>query len=145
LEVSLSVESDLSGLDFSVFLIDLVTDQNDGNVVTYSGEVLVPFGDIFVGDSGGDIEHENGSIGANVIPFSEPTEFFLSSSIPEPELDGSVIGVESDGADLNPLSGDVFFFKLASDVSLDESSLTDTAVSDEYDFELSNDLGALHV
>jgi hypothetical protein len=56
-----------------------------------------------------------------------------------------MIGVESDGADLNALSGDVFFLKLTSDVSFDKSSLTDTTVSDEYDFELSNDLRALHV
>lgn len=139
------MESDLSGLDLSVFLVDLVADQDDGDVVANACQVLVPFGDVFVGDSGGDIEHENGSIGANVIPFSEATEFFLSGSIPEPELDGAVIGVECDGADFDTLSGDVFFFKLASDVSLDKSSLADTTVSDEYDFELSNDLRALHV
>ena len=135
----------MSGFDFSVFLVDLVADQDDGDVVANACQVLVPLGDVFVGDSGGDIEHENGSIGANIIAFSEPTEFFLPSSIPKRKLDGAMIGVESDGADLNALSGDVFFLKLTSDVSFDKSSLTDTTVSDEYDFELSNNLRALHV
>ncbi len=77
------MESDLSGLDFSVFLIDLVSDQNDGDVITDSGEVLVPFGDVFVGDSGGDVKHKNGGIGSNVVAFSEASEFFLSGGIPE--------------------------------------------------------------
>ena len=138
------MESDLSGLDFSVFLIDLVTDQNDGNVVADSGEILVPFGDIFVGDSGGDVEHENGGIGSNVVALSEPSEFFLSSGIPKRKLDGAVIGVESDGADFNTLSGNVFFFELTSDVSFDEGGFSDTTVSDQDDFELSDNLRSLH-
>jgi hypothetical protein len=139
------VESNLPGLDFSVLLVDLVTHQNDWNVVADSGQVLVPLWHVLVCDSGGDIEHQNSSIGANVIPFSEPTELFLASSIPEGELDRAVIGVESNGTNFNTLSGDVFFFKLTSDVSLDKGSLTDTTVSDENDFKLSNDLRTLHV
>jgi hypothetical protein len=64
-------------------LVDFVADQDDGDVVTDACQVLVPLRDVFVGDSGGDIEHENGSIGSNIIAFSEPTEFFLPSSIPK--------------------------------------------------------------
>ena len=51
LEVSLSVESDLSGLDFSVLTVNLVSDQDNGDVIADSGQVLIPLGDIFIGDS----------------------------------------------------------------------------------------------
>ena len=53
------MESDLAGLDFSVLLVNLVSDKNDGDVITDTGEILVPLGDILVGDSGGDIEHDD--------------------------------------------------------------------------------------
>ena len=51
LEVLLSVESDLLGLDLSVLHINLVSDQNNWDVLTDSDEILVPLGDILVGDS----------------------------------------------------------------------------------------------
>ena len=71
LQVLLSVESDLSGFDSSVLLVDLVSDKDDGDVIADPGEVLVPLGDILVGDSGGDIEHENGGMSSNIVSFSE--------------------------------------------------------------------------
>ena len=55
-----------------------------------------------------------------------------------------MIGVEGDGADFNTLSGYVFLFELSSDVSFDEGGLSDSSVSDEDDFELSNNFGRLH-
>ena len=77
------MEGDLAGFNFSVFLIDFVSDENDGDVVTDSGEVLVPLGDVLVGDSGGDVEHDNGSMSSNVVSLSESSQFFLSSCVPE--------------------------------------------------------------
>ena len=65
------MESDLSGFDSSVLLVDLVSDKDDGDVIADPGEVLVPLGDILVGDSGGDIEHENGGMSSNIVSFSE--------------------------------------------------------------------------
>lgn len=138
------MESDLSGLDFSVFLVNLVTDQDDWDVITDSGQVFVPFGHVFVGDSGGDIEHENSGIGSNVVAFSEASELLLSGGIPEWEFDGAVVGEESDGADFNTLSGDVFLFEFSCDVSLDEGGFSDTTVSDQDDLELSDNLRSLH-
>ena len=55
-----------------------------------------------------------------------------------------MIGIESDWTDLNSLSGDVFLLKLASNVSFDESSLSDSTISDQDDFELSNNILSLH-
>ena len=51
LEVLLSVESDLLGLNLSVLDIDLVTDEGDGDVLTDSDEILVPLGHVLVGNS----------------------------------------------------------------------------------------------
>jgi hypothetical protein len=42
------------------------------------------------------------------------------------------------------LRGDVFFFELSGDVSFDEGGFSDTAVSDEDDFEFGDDLWSLH-
>ena len=77
------MESNLSGLDFSVLLVDLVTDQNNWNVVADSGQVLVPFGHVLICDSGGNIEHKNGCIGTNVVSFSESSELLLAGGIPK--------------------------------------------------------------
>lgn len=138
LQVSFAVEGDLAGLHLAVLLVDLVADQHDGDVVADPGQVLVPLGHVLVGDACGDIEHQDGGIGADVVAFSEAAEFFLAGGIPEGELDGSVIGVEDDGADLNSLGGDVFFLEFSGDVALDEGGLADSAVSDEDDLELSH-------
>ena len=58
-------------LYFAIFLIDFVADEHDGDVVADSSEVLVPFGDIFVGDSGGDVEHDDACVSSDVVALSE--------------------------------------------------------------------------
>lgn len=138
------MEGDLAGLDFSVLLVHLVSDKNDGDVVTDTGEILVPLGDILVGDSGGDIEHDDRGVSTDVVAFPKTSELFLASSIPKGKLDGPVVGVESDGGDLNSLSGDVFLFEFSSDVPLDKGSLANTSVSDEDNLELSNSFRRFH-
>lgn len=104
LEVSGSVEGDLSGSDFPVLLVDLVSNEDNGDVLADPGEILVPFGDVLVCDSGGDIKHHNSGIGSNVVSLSEPSQFLLSRSVPEVKLDGSPVGIENDRADINSLS-----------------------------------------
>lgn len=65
LEVGFSVEGNLSGLDFSVFGVDFVSDEDDGDVFADSGKILVPFGDVLVGDSGSHVEHDDGTVCAD--------------------------------------------------------------------------------
>lgn len=120
----------MAGLDLSVFLVNFVSDQDNGDVVADSGEVLIPFGDVLIGDSGGDVEHENSGIGTNIVTLTKSSEFFLSGSVPEGKFDRSVVGVEGDGADLNSLGGDILLLKLTGDVSFDEGGLADSTVSD---------------
>lgn len=145
LEVALSVEGDLAGLDLPVLLVDLVSDQDDGDVVADPGEILVPLGDVLVGDSGGDVEHHDGRMGPDVVSFTETSQLFLAGSVPEGQTNGPVVGVEGDGADLDSLGGDVFLFKLTGDVPLDEGGLAHTSVSEKDDLELSNNFRRLHV
>jgi len=142
LKVSLSVESDLSGLDFSVFSIDLVADEDHRNILTDSGEILVPFGDVLVGDSGSDIEHDDGTVSTNIVTFSESSELFLTSGIPNVEFDGSVVGEESQSADFDTLGGDIFLLELTSQMSLDESGFTDTTITDKDELVFSDVLDA---
>ena len=144
LQVALAMESDLAGFNLTVLLVNLVSHQHDGDVVADTRQVLVPLRDIFVGDSGRHVEHQNGGVASDVVSFSEATKFFLSGSVPQRESDGTVVGVEGDGTDLDPLGGNVLLFELSSDVPLDKSSLTDTSIADENDLELSNGFDCLH-
>lgn len=67
LEVLLSVESDLLGLDFSVLDIDLVSYENNGDVFADSDEILVPLWYVLIGDSWAHIEHDDTRVSSNAI------------------------------------------------------------------------------
>jgi hypothetical protein len=71
LKIALTVECDLAGLDFSVLLVNLVSDKDDGDVVTDTGEILIPLRHILVGNSGGDIKHDDRGMGTNVVTLPE--------------------------------------------------------------------------
>ena len=55
-----------------------------------------------------------------------------------------MVGVEGDGANFNSLSGDVLLLELSGDVSFDEGGFSDSTVSDEDDFKLSNNFARFH-
>ena len=59
LQVLLSVEGDHLCLDLSVFVVDLVSAENDWDVLADSDEITMPVWNVFVCDSGGDIEHDD--------------------------------------------------------------------------------------
>jgi len=59
LQVLLSVESDLLGLDLSVLDVDLVSNEDDWDALANSDEILVPLGNILIGDSGAYIKHDD--------------------------------------------------------------------------------------
>ena len=67
LQVLLSVESDLLGLDFAVLDIDLVSNKHDGDVLAHANEILVPLGHILVGDAGAHIKHDDSAVAADAI------------------------------------------------------------------------------
>lgn len=123
LEVLLSVESDGLGLDLTLLDIDLVTTEDDGDVFANTDKITVPVGNVLVGDTGGDVKHDDAALTVDVVAVAEAAELLLTSGIPDLKLDLTKVGEETKGMDLDTLSGNVLLLELTSQVALDESSL----------------------
>ena len=67
--------------------VDLVTAENNGDVLTDALEVAVPVGDVLVGDTRGDIEHDDTALAVDVVSITKTTELLLASSVPDVEGD----------------------------------------------------------
>jgi hypothetical protein len=99
------VESDGLGLDLALLDVDLVTAQDDGDILADTDEVTfeagelyflvierrqsltVPVGNVLVGDTGGHIEHDDTALSVDIVSISQTTELLLTSSVPHIELD----------------------------------------------------------
>jgi hypothetical protein len=86
--------SSLSPHDATYLDIDLVSTKDNGDVLTDPLQISVPVGNVLVGDSGSNIEHDDTTLSLDVVSISETTEFLLSSGIPDVEADGTEVGVE---------------------------------------------------
>jgi hypothetical protein len=49
--------------------------------------LTVPVGNVLVGDTRGDIEHDDTALAVNVVAITETTELLLTGGIPDIELD----------------------------------------------------------
>lgn len=56
------MKHDALGLYFSVFNVHLVATEDNGNVLTDTDQVTMPVGYVLVGDSRGDVEHDDGTL-----------------------------------------------------------------------------------
>ena len=65
LEASSSVESDLFSFDLPVFDINFVSNETDWDSFANSCQVFVPLWNVFVGDSGAYIEHNDAAMTSN--------------------------------------------------------------------------------
>ena len=65
----------------------------------------MPVGDVLVGDTGGNVEHDDTTLALDVVAIAETTEFLLSSGVPDVEADGTEVGGEGEGVDLDTESG----------------------------------------
>lgn len=117
------MESDGLGLNLTLLDIDLVAAKNDGDVFANTDEITVPVGDVLVGDTGSDIEHDNAALAANVVTVTEATELLLTGGIPDLKLDFTVVGEEAEGVNLDTLGGNVLLFEFTGQMSLDEGGL----------------------
>lgn len=108
------MESDGLGLDFSLLDVDLVTAEDNWDVFTDPDQVSVPVWHVLVGDSGGDVEHDDTTLAVDVVAISQPTELLLAGSVPDVELDFTEVGVEGHWVDLDTRGGHVLFFKFTS-------------------------------
>ena len=59
------MEGNLLGLDFAVRHVNLVANENDGNVLADTDEVLVPLGDILICDARANIKHDDSAVSTN--------------------------------------------------------------------------------
>lgn len=62
LQVLLPVEDDGLGLHLTVLDVYLVAAEDNRDVLTDSNQVTMPVGHIFVGDTGGDVKHDDGTL-----------------------------------------------------------------------------------
>lgn len=85
--------------------IDLVTAEDDRDVLADALEITVPVRHILVGDTGGDIEHDDAALALNVVAVTETTEFLLTGGIPDIEADSAEVGRERERVDLDTESG----------------------------------------
>lgn len=129
------MELNVAGLDLSVLHVDLVTDQDDRDILADSHDVSVPVGHVLVSDSAGDIKHNDGTLSLDVVSISETSELLLTGSIPHVEANLSTVSVELQWVDLDSQGGDVLLLELTSSVTLNKSGLTDTTVTDEQELE----------
>jgi hypothetical protein len=66
--------------------------KNDFDRFTIKEKSLtVPVGDVLVGDTGSDIEHDDTTLAVDVVTITETTELLLTSGIPDIELDSTVV------------------------------------------------------
>ena len=51
----------------------------------------MPVRDVLVGDAGRHVEHDDAALAVDVVAIPQTTEFLLSSSIPDVELDATEV------------------------------------------------------
>ena len=54
----------------------------------------MPVGHVLVGDSGGDIEHDDTALALDVVAIAETTELLLAGGVPDVEADRAEVGRE---------------------------------------------------
>ena len=113
LEVLLSVESNLLGLDFSILDVDLVTDQHDWDSLANTGQVLIPLRNIGVGDTGAGVEHNDTALSTDIVSITETSEFFLTGSVPHVEFALAVVSEELHWVDFDTECSNVLLLEFA--------------------------------
>jgi len=144
LKVLLSVESNLLGLHLSILDINLVTAKNNRDVFANANNVSVPVGDVLVGHTRSNVEHDDGSISLDVVTVTKTSKLLLSSSIPHIEANLTAICVELERMDLNTDSSNVFLLEFSSNVSFNEGGLSCATISDEDQLKCGHGSGGCH-
>jgi len=143
LEVFLAVEGNLLRLDLAILDLDLVSAQDDGDVLADARQVAVPVGNVLVRDARRDIEHDNGALALDVVSVTKSAKLFLSGRVPHVELDRTAVGVENERVDFDAERRNVLFLELSGKMALDKGRFTDASVSDKDEFEFWSTLSSL--
>jgi hypothetical protein len=129
LQVLLSVECDCLGLDFSLLHIDLVTAENDWDVLADTDEITMPVRDVLVCDTRGDVKHDDTALSVDVVSITETTELLLTCSIPDIELDRAKVRCETERVNFDTEGSDVLFLEFTSQMALDKRGLSSSNMS----------------
>ena len=137
LQVLLSAKGDLLRLDLTVLDVYLVPHENDWDVSTNALQVAVPVGNVFVGGTGVDVEHDYGALALNEISITQSTEFLLTGTVQDFEFDRTSVRVKDEGVDLDSEGGGALhiLFELTSRKALEEGGFAHTAVADEHELD----------
>jgi len=135
LQVLLAVESDGLCLDLTLLDVNLVTAEDDWDVLADTDQVTMPVWNVLVGNTGSNIEHDDTALAVDIITVSKTTKLLLTGGIPDLEFDLSVVGVETERMDLNTHGGDVSLLKLTSYVTLDKGGLSSSSITNEDELE----------
>jgi hypothetical protein len=75
------MEHDALGLHLAVFDVDFVAAQHDGDVFAHADQIAMPVWNVFVGDTGGDVEHDDGALALDVVAVAEAAELLLTGCV----------------------------------------------------------------
>jgi len=135
LKILLAMEGDGLGLDFSLFHIDLVSAEDNRNAFAHADQITMPVWDVLVGDTRGNVEHDDTALAVDVVSISQATELLLTSGIPDVKLDLAQVRGEAKWVNFDTESGDVFLLEFTSEMALDEGGLSGTAITDKDELE----------
>lgn len=105
LKVLFAMESHLFRFHLAVFHINLVTTENNGDVLAHAAKITMPGRYIFICKTRSHIEHNNSTLAMNVVTITEATELFLSCCVPAVETDLTAVGGEVERVNLHTNSG----------------------------------------
>lgn len=125
------MEYDAFRFDFSVFNVDFVAAEHDRNILADSDQIPVPVGHILVGDSRGDVKHDDGAVALDIVAVAKPPELLLAGGVPHIKPDCPPVRVKDQRVHFHSQRGHVFFLELAGQVTLHERGLAGASVSDQ--------------
>lgn len=65
----------------------------------------MPVGDVLVGDTRSDVEHDDAALALNIVTVAETTELFLAGGVPHIKTDGAEVCREGHGMNLDAEGG----------------------------------------
>lgn len=75
------MEHDRFGFHLSILDVDFVAGEHDRNRLADSDQISMPVRYVLVGDSRGDVEHDDGALALNVVAISQTAEFLLTGCV----------------------------------------------------------------
>lgn len=65
----------------------------------------MPVGDVLVGDTGGNVEHDDTALALDIVAVAKTTKFLLTGGIPDIEANSAEVGGKRERVDLDTESG----------------------------------------